>query len=74
MLIYYLLRQARDNPSFFFANVDVIREMPGLCTCGQPASTILEICVISNHGLFNYYKFIGQIIPVDEAVDEIKWN
>ena len=47
--------------------VYVIREMPGLCTCGQPANTILEIFVISNQGLFNYYKFIVRIIPVDEA-------
>ena len=42
--------------------------MPSLCTRGQPANTILEIFVISNQGLFNYYyyKFTVQIIPVDE--------
>ena len=49
-------------------------EMPGLCTCGKSASTILAIFVISNQGLIYYNKFIVQIIPVDEAFEEIKCN
>ena len=71
MWYYSLFRQAYEKISFLIAYFDVIREMPGLCTCGEPAKAILEIFVISNQGLFN--KFIVQIIPVDQASYVIKF-
>ena len=40
----------------------MIREMPGLCTCGQPENTILEFFVISSQGLFNnLYKDLPEL-------------